>query len=181
MNRRDLLRLLTVALPALAGLPADQLAALEQSVSARRRGRPGLFDPHQFDTVDQLSEIIIPATSSPGAHAAGVATFIEHIVADWYSPDERAAFLAGLADVDARSRKTSGQAFVAIPAVEQLAVVQELEASMQPESFWSRFKALTLYGYFSSQPGIEDALKVPFMPGYYDGDVPVGGAAKGSR
>jgi len=63
MNRRELLELLAVAVPALAGLSADQRAVLEQSLSrARRRG---LFDPRQFDTVDQLSEIIIPATDTP--------------------------------------------------------------------------------------------------------------------
>jgi hypothetical protein len=175
MNRRELLHLLTVAVPALSGLSADQRAALEQSLSAGRHRR-GFLDPHQFATTDQLSEIIIPATGTPGAHAAGVAAFIEHIVADWYGEEDRSAFLAGLGDVDARSVKASGRAFIEAPAAQQMQVVRELEASLtsgSPDGFWARFKALTLYGFYNSQPGIQDVLKTPFMPGFYDGDAPV--------
>ena len=181
MNRRELLELLAVAVPALAGLSADQRAVLEQSLSSSRRRR-GLFDPHQFDTVDRLSDIIIPATTTPGAHAAGVAVFIEHIVADWYSEDDRVAFLAGIEDVDARSARVSGGAFIDAPAADQAAVVQQLESSLtagDTTAFWSRFKALTLYGFYNSEPGIRQVLKTPFMPGFYDGDVAVGDTGGG--
>lgn len=180
MNRRELLELLAVAVPALAGLSADQRAVLEQSLSSPRRR--GLFDPHQFDTIDQLSEIIIPATTTPGAHAAGVAAFIEHIVADWYSEDDRVAFLAGLEDVDARSIRVSGHSFIGAPAAEQMAVVQQLESSLAASDttgFWARFKALTLYGFYNSEPGITQVLKTPFMPGFYDGDAAVADAGGG--
>ena len=183
MNRRELLRLLSVAVPALAGLSAEELTALERSAPASRHR--SLFDPQQRATVDQLSETIIPATNTPGARAAGVAAFIERMVADWYQEDERAAFLSGLADVDARSMRASGRLFLDASAAEQVAVVQELETRAQVQTdgaatFWSRFKALTLYGYYNSEPGIQDALKLPFMPGYYDGDAPVG-AVPGGR
>jgi len=180
MNRRELLELLAVAVPALAGLSADQRAVLEQSLSrARRRG---LFDPRQFDTVDQLSEIIIPATDTPGAHAAGVAVFIEHMVADWYGEEDRAAFLAGLQDVDARSVRASGRAFIDAPAEMQMAVVQQLESTLaagDTSGFWTRFKALTVYGFYNSEPGIREVLKTPFMPGFYNGDAPVAASGGG--
>jgi len=175
MNRRELLELLAVAVPALAGLSADQRAVLEQSLSSSRRSR-GLLNPHQFDTVDRLSEIIIPATTTPGAHAAGVAAFIEHIVADWYSEEDRVAFLAGLEDVDARSVRVSQVTFIEAPGSDQMAVVEQLESSLAPgdtTGFWARFKALTLYGFYNSEPGIQQVLKTPFMPGFYDGDVAV--------
>ena len=187
MNRRELLRLLAVAVPALAGLSADQLAALERDASGSRRRRRGLFDPQQFETVDQLSEIIIPATSTPGAHAAGVAVFIERMVADWYHEDERVAFLAGLADVDARSMRASGRMFLDASAEEQMAVVRELDAAALAQTdvksppFWSRLKALTLYGYYTSEVGVQDELKTPFMPGFYNGDVAVGATPDGSH
>lgn len=187
MNRRALLRLLSVAVPSLAGLSAEQLAALEQGASIARRRQGVLFDPQQFALVDTLSEIVIPATETPGAHAAGVAAFIERIVADWYHEDERVAFLAGLSDVNTRSKRLFGEPFTDGSAAQQGTVVQQLddEASHFPgaaaATFWSRFKALTVYGYYSSQPGMEDELRIPFMPGYYDGDVPVGGARSGRQ
>jgi len=180
VTRLELLRLLAVAVPALAGLSAEELTALERSAPTSRHR--SLFDPHQRATVDQLSEIIIPASNTPGARAAGVAAFIERMVADWYHEDERAAFLSGLADVDARSMRASGRLFLDAAAAEQVAVMQELETRAQTQTdaaatFWSRFKALTLYGYYNSEPGIQETLKLPFMPGYYDGDAPVGGVS----
>ena len=173
MNRRQLLELLAAGVPALAGLSRDQRAVLERSVSSMRRR--GLFDAPQFNTVDQLSEIIIPATDTPGAHAAGVAVFVEHIVADWYDDVDRQAFLAGLEDVNTRSIKVAGRAFVDAPAEAQMAVVQELESSLTAgdTGFWAGFKALTVYGFYNSEPGMREVLKAPFMPGFYDGDAPV--------
>lgn len=185
MHRRDLLQLLAVAVPSLAGLSAAQLAALEQGASSRRRLAGALFDPQQFKLVDQLSEIIVPATETPGAHAAGVAAFMERIVADWYHEDERVAFLAGLGDVNIRSKRLFGEPFTDGSSAQQGVVVQQLEdeAARFPgaatATFWSRFKALTVYGYYTSQPGVVDELGVLFMPGYYDGDVPMGGARSG--
>ena len=178
MRRRELLQLLAVAVPALSSLSADQRAALGQDLSSRENRRR-YFDPHHFAITDQLSEIIIPVTDTPGAHAAGVAAFIERMVAEWYGDSDRAAFLVGLNDVDARSVKVSGRQFVDAPAAMQMQVVEELEASLAStgtDGFWARFKALTLYGFYNSQPGVQDVLKTPFMPGFYDGDAPVGGA-----
>jgi hypothetical protein len=185
MNRRALLRLLSVAVPSLAGLSAEQLAALEQGASTGRRRQGVLFDPGQLALVDALSEIVIPATETPGAHAAGVAAFIERIVADWYHEDERVAFLAGLSDVNTRSKRLFGEPFTDCSAGQQGEVVQQLDAETTnfpgatAATFWSRFKALTVYGYYTSQPGVVDELGALFMPGYYDGDVPMGGARSG--
>jgi hypothetical protein len=180
MHRRELLRFLAVAVPALSGFSAEQLAALEQRVHTGRVQRAGLFDPQQLALVDALSEIIIPATDTPGAHAAGVATFIERMVADWYRDHERVAFLAGLGDVNTRSKQLWGQPFVAVSASERLRVVQQLETETTEApggaaaTFWTRFKSLTVYGYYTSEPGVVDELGTPFMPGYYDGDAPLG-------
>lgn len=186
MNRRELVRLLAIAVPGLAGLSAERLAALERDAHGSRRWRRGLFTPQQVQTVDQLSEIIIPATTTPGAHAAGVAAFIELMVSDWYSEEDRAAFMNGLADVDTRSTRASGRVFLDASPEEQMALVRELDAeavagSDQPSTpFFRRFKALTIYGYFTSEVGVQDQLKTPFMPGFYDGDAPMI-AAKESR
>lgn len=185
MNRRDLLQFLAVAVPALAGFSAEQLAALEQRVCTGRQWRPAPFDPQQLATVDRLTEIIIPATDTPGAHAAGVAAFMERIVADWYREEERAAFLVGLGDVNARSKQASGQPFLDISTAEQNAIVEALEDETQATpgsataTFWNRFKSLTVYGYYTSQPGVVDELETLFMPGYYNGDAPMGHARTG--
>ena len=175
MNRRELLELLAVAVPALAGLSPDQRAVLEQGLSRSRGGGACSIRTSSTPSTSSPKSSFRPPTT-PGAHAAGVAVFIEHIVADWYSEDDRAAFLAGLEDVDARSVRVSEVTFIEAPASEQMAVVEQLESSLAPgdtTGFWARFKALTLYGFYNSQPGIQQVLKTPFMPGFYDGDVAV--------
>src|SRR5256885_5182768 len=109
MNRRDMMRVLggALALPLLAGLPAERLAALGRAAHRRARARAGGFtvlDPHQAETVATIAEMIIPETDTPGARAAHVPEFIDLMLAEWFADDDRARFLAGLADVDERSR-----------------------------------------------------------------------------
>src|SRR3546814_1621004 len=51
-----------------------------------------------------LSERVMPTTDTPGAIAAGVPEYIEKLLADWASPDDRKPILAGLDAIEARSR-----------------------------------------------------------------------------
>ncbi len=73
------------------------------------------------------------------------------------SEDDRAAFLAGLADVDARSVRVSGEPFIDGSRREQMAVVRAAGvrrlAPGDSDGFWARFKALTLYGFYNSAAG----------------------------
>src|SRR5712692_9203928 len=63
-TRRDLLKI------TIAGAIAAPLAAAEQP--------PKFFTPEEFQMVDQLAELIIPADDhSPGAHDAQVAAYID--------------------------------------------------------------------------------------------------------
>ena len=56
------------------GRGADAFRA--QAGGKRRRDRAGAFDAEQFALLEQVSEVIIPATDTPGAIAAGVPAFM---------------------------------------------------------------------------------------------------------
>jgi hypothetical protein len=186
MQRRDVIRLLGAAgIPALAGLSPSELLALGRDTAhgvttARRHPR---FDDHQHATIDQISELILPATDTPGARAAGVVGFIEVIVAEWYHEDERAAFQRGLADVDSRSQADFGRTFLELTEPQQAAILTGMDAEARamppgsPTPFFSRIKGLTLSGYYTSEIGITQELGDGFMPGRYDGAAPVRAAA----
>lgn len=84
--------------------------------------------PEQGETVALVAEHILPETSTPGARAARVHEFVDRMLADFYSAEDRARFVAGLARLDARARRRHGRAFAACAGAEQYALVDALDA-----------------------------------------------------
>src|SRR6266550_3084068 len=116
MQRREVVRLLlgTAALPL---LPKEVFALLSQVHSELPAvAAPKTLNPHQDATVTTIAEWIIPQTETPGAKAVRVNEFIDLILTEWYDDEDRASFLAGLANVDTQSRDLFGKDFVDCPA-----------------------------------------------------------------
>src|SRR5688500_6071591 len=179
MERRELIQWLvaTAGLRALESLAPQDLLALGREVH-RRSGAPGrALDAHALQTVTVAAERIIPATDTPGATDAGVAAFIDKMLADWHTSAERAQFLAGLPELDARSRARAGKDFVACSEADQVAILTALDddarAARSGEHWFARLKYLTVYGYCTSEPGMR-ALGLFPSPWRYDGCAPVG-------
>jgi hypothetical protein len=183
MQRREVIRLLlgTAAVPL---LPREIFAVLRQ-VHADLPATPALktLNPHQDATVTTIAEWIIPQTQTPGAKAVRVNEFIDLILTDWYDPDERTKFLAGLTNVDTQSRDLFGKDFVDCPAAQQKQLMttfdEELTEERQAEmysshrrrtpmtanrSFFYALKQLTLVGYFTSEEGAKQALHYEVIP-----------------
>jgi hypothetical protein len=177
MDRREALRVLGAATA--APLISKDLYALGRDVRARWRARPGfqVLDAQQQVLVQTLTELIIPATDTPGAKGAGVDQFIDVMLADWYDPADRQAFLDGLADVDTRSKAATGKAFTDADPVQQAALLTALDDELArrrathqklDKNFWRNLKWLTLTGYYTSQVGFEQELHARIIPGSYD-------------
>ncbi|KQX22827.1 hypothetical protein ASD39_08495 [Sphingomonas sp. Root50] len=122
-----------------------------------------------------LVDTIIPATDTPGAGEARVADFVTMMVERWLHPDERARFLAGLESFDATVRKTSGQAFANLPPTRRLEILRTM-AAMEADTasaqtagpFIAQIRALTIYGYYTSEIGASQELQLNLVPGEYD-------------
>ena len=179
MHRRELLQFLSVC-AGMAGIDPKRLVA-QTSLRpfAPSPLRTSALDDHQRALVDQISELIIPATDTPGARAAKVVDFVDVIVGEWYHDDERAAFLRGLADVDSRAQADFLKSFLDCTEAQQTAILTGLDAESRalpvgsPPHFFSRIKGLTLSGYYSSEIGYTQELHGVLMPGRYDGAAPV--------
>ncbi len=162
ITRRHLLR-----------LAAGAAAAPLLPPAAQARGPlPGgrFFDATELALLDELTEAILPADAhSGGAHAAGVAAYIDGRLAE-YDPElpplraERAAWKDGLAAVDALCRASSQQGFLEASPEQRRRLLEALAAAEQEphsdaEKFFVQLKDWTVHGYYTSRLGIHDELE----------------------
>lgn len=86
------------------------------------RARPGLdwyptfFNRAQADLVADLTDVILPATDTPGARELGVPAFVEEMVAEVYEEEDRERFTEGLRSFNERARQELGSDFVDLDA-----------------------------------------------------------------
>jgi hypothetical protein len=193
LDRREVLKLLVVS-TALPAFPPPLLAACRK-IHASLGSSPALkiLAPHQNATVVAMVDLIIPRTETPGAKDTRVNEFIDLILADWYSAEDRSRFLAGLADVDTRTQKLFGKNFADASVEQQSEILRLLGEGLdeavnalanaprdyrgsQPlpwNHFYLMFRQLTLTGYFTSEVGFTQELHDEIIPGRFDGCVPV--------
>jgi hypothetical protein len=180
MNRREVLRLLggVAALPMLTPLSPEGLWELGRATHARLAVRAGrTLDPKQLETVSRIAELILPETDTPGAISVRVPEFIDLILTEWDTAPERKQFLAGLADLDARSRRRSGRFFLDLKGSEQESLLESLDgvkgADGSAEKAFEILKGLTIYGYFTSEVVMKEVTREPVIPGRFDGCIPL--------
>lgn len=182
MNRREALKRL--ALLSGGALSLTTVAGFMGGCSADTNGGGG-FTPQtlsqaQNELVTQFSERIIPATDTPGAKAAGVNQFIDHMLTNWNTEEEREHFLDGLNHVDELSDQRFNDVFVELEETDQIAVMEELEQEAQNNSnndtdlkpIFPMMKEFTVVGYYTSEIGASEELISDIIPGYYDACMP---------
>jgi hypothetical protein len=156
-SRRDTLRALgsLAALPFLSRLEIDRLLALGHRA----------LTPAQHEIVEAAAERIIPRTATPGATDAGVADFIDVMLADWYSQAERDRFVAGVTALERRG-------FARMTVEQQTQLLQTFDSARSDGDWFAMLKHLTVWGYYTSRVGVVDELRVQLNPGRYDGNAP---------
>lgn len=211
MDRRTALRTLGAAsaAPAFLHWEPDALidgvrAHLHEVRRTARPRPPQPRGPYQFQllteqqraTVAELAELIIPATDTPGAKAAKVDEFIDVILAEWATENDRGIFLNGLASVDVRARQSTGGTFLESAPAQRVALCTQLDDELtatrtasrawKPGSgvarpadhrsfFWHHMRNLTVSGYYTSEIGYKLERKQVIMPGIYNPCMPVAG------
>jgi hypothetical protein len=196
MHRREALRILTAGslLPALT----PELFAFYRQAQPASGYALRTLNGHSNDTVVAMIDQIIPATDTPGAKAARVNEFIDVILTEWANDEERRNFLNGLADVDKQSNALFSKDFAAASPEQQMTLLRSLDETaevIRPKStsedrppiwepggrdyqlqddFFTVFKNLTLHGYYTSEIGFSQELKLKIIPGAQHGCAPIG-------
>lgn len=185
MHRRELLQVLgaAAAIPILRPLSPEARLDLARAVHARLPQQAlRSLDVHQNALVTEIAELIIPATDTPGARDVRVNEFVDLVLTEWHTLEERDRFLTGLDLLDARCRERFGSDFLALTPENRTAVLTELDGASgelgggrggTPETTFARLKQLTVVGYFTSERVMKEVLADPIIPGRFDGCVPV--------
>lgn len=147
---------------------------------SRTGKKTGLFTGNDIPFLDEVGETIIPATpSSPGAKAAKIGEFMQKMVTDMYEADEQKTFTDGIQQLKQASRKKYQKSFMNLSPEEKNNLLVDIDkesrqagADSKGTHYFRMMKQLTLWGYFTSQPGATEALRYVAVPGKYEGCIP---------
>jgi hypothetical protein len=200
MQRREALKLLFAG-GILPTVPVDLFGLFHDSHPAAGYALRTL-DAHQNDTVVAMIDQIIPATETPGAKGARVNEFIDVILTEWANDEERRNFFNGLADIDKQSNTLFGKNFAAASSEQQMTLLRSMDETaaitrsardrretrppiwepagrdtQMQDDFFTVFKKMTVHGYYTSEIGFSQELKLQIIPGAQHGCIQAGPGA----
>jgi hypothetical protein len=181
MNRRE-------ALSSVALLLGGTIIGAEMFLSGctnenKKIGTLGLdFSPEDTSFLDEVGETIIPATDTPGAKEAKIGEFMHTMVRDCYNKADQDIFIAGMGKLNEASKTMNGKYFLESSPDERKKLLTALDKEQKeytankkptdPAHYFRMMKELTVWGYFTSEPGATKALRYIAVPGRYEGCIP---------
>jgi Gluconate 2-dehydrogenase subunit 3 len=131
------------------------------------------FTDGELATVRALVDLILPATDSPAASAAGTHFFLDLALPACATPLAQRTFREGLKSFANIGGLSPAERIATLSA--RASADQALEYD---ESFFKILKDYTLTGYFLSETGATQALAYERVPGGYQGDLPLAAGQK---
>ena len=119
------------------------------------------FDTHEYAMVERLAEMIIPSDETPGAKEAGVAEFIDFMVAS--DPEVQYPFRIGLTWLNAHSERSTGKKFLELSPEQQTSLLEPLGLKNKARpgeedgrKFFALLREYTLTGFYTSEIGFRE-------------------------
>ncbi|MBL8300974.1 MAG: gluconate 2-dehydrogenase subunit 3 family protein [Rhodanobacteraceae bacterium] len=127
--------------------------------------------------VEQLAEMIIPQTDTPGAIETGTPAFVLHFMRICATTQEREKFDRGLAKLEAVAKTQQAGPFTTLTSEARTALLHKLDRGQTPfdaadKAFFSLLKSAVLLGYYTSEAGATQELAFLPVPGAYRGNFP---------
>jgi gluconate 2-dehydrogenase gamma chain len=169
VNRRALL---LGAVVLLGGAGALSRFSLKRTGASSANG-PAL-SAEQFALLEQITEIMIPTTDTPGAIQAGVPAFIRQMLEEWASAASREQIAGVLVGVEKHAWERFGASFVELPPERRFEVVRGFDEDRagRQDPPYGKFKYLVLAGYYLSEVGATQELRYELIPGAWRACVP---------
>ena len=194
IDRREAIRRVSALLGGLALV--SETALLEACGGERNAARTGAatFSANDVAYLDEVADTILPETSTPGAKAAQVGSFMALMVTDTYNDRDQQVFKNGLQQLDTACQQMHKTGFVAATPAQRLALLDQIDKEQKaymddraakqaaatdaapapdtPPHFFRMIKELTLLGYFTSEIGYTKAMRYVEAPGRFDPCAP---------
>jgi hypothetical protein len=178
MQRRELIQLIA-ALTGCAFVGRDALWAAADSEL------PLPYSDADVDFLDEVADTILPATDTPGARDAAVGAFMARYSAACYPPERIALLKSGIADIDAQMQIQQGKGFRKADEQAKISLLTQIDRQAKEQArladektrddsphYFTLMKQLTLYGFFTSEPGATRVARYRPVPGKYRGCIP---------
>ncbi len=164
-----------------AGIMGSALIGTDLFLSScsRKTNTNVLLSDSDILLLDEVGETILPETErSPGAKAALIGEFMKDIVTDCYRKTEQDIFVAGLVELQQSAKNEYDMNFMGLDPSQRHDLLSKIDIAVRNGNFgkgphyFRMMKELTLWGYFTSQPGATVALRYNPIPGRYLGCIP---------
>lgn len=167
LQRREMLRIMATA-AAVSKFPGfakwSFICAHDHATTAQIRPesyQPLFFSPSEYAAVERLTELIIPSDTTPGAKEAGVAEFVDFMVA--HDTEQQYPMRLGIGWLNAHCERLFGKAFLALAEAQQVAVLEPLaykakyrEGEEDGRKFFAAIKDLTVTGFYTTEIGYKE-------------------------
>jgi hypothetical protein len=178
MDRRELLKMIALATGGAVIGGEFFLAGCKNKDAGNRMA----FSNADIKFLDEVAETILPKTNTPGAKDAEVGKLMTVMVNDCYEEKDQAIFHEGMKKLDDACQKMHGHSFMKATPEHRTELLKSLDKEAkeytknkkkdEPNHYFSMMKQLTLFGFFTSKPGLTECFDYKPVPGRYDGAAP---------
>lgn len=167
MHRRDILK--GVGIITLYGSLPAILSEFLASCKSGDKLHPQFFTAEEFSLLENIIDILLPRTTTPGGVDTNVPSFIDKVVNDCMGSEDQQRIRKGLQGI-------KDQSFSSLNDNEKKQLVSSIDEKAFKDdeaSAWFRImKKIALIGHFTSQEGMTTALKYAKVPGDYKACIP---------
>lgn len=141
-----------------AALGYGSLLLLPGCIRGTQKNEYRILTTEEVNCLNCICEQFIPSDEYVGARDAGVVNFIDKLLYQRF-PELTESYKKGIQSVENYCRETYNKPFAQLKWEEQYSILQEIEGSKLPESFWSEISQRdffnmvlrnTMQGYYGS-------------------------------
>jgi hypothetical protein len=192
MERRNLLKMIMAA----TGVAMVGGKAFSYQLGSAVPLSATVFSSDDVILFNDIAEVIIPRTDTPGAKDANVGLMALVLANDCYTINQRNALVEGLKTIDKQAQKSFNKPYLLLNTEQKLKTVSQLDKAAKKYNtkqelyylsvspfdrnrdiadpiphFFTLIKQLTLFSFFTSKVGATEVLRFEAIPGKYNGDL----------